>query len=200
MQAKLGTHFKTFLELTELPQQDFDNLEKLAQSWNYSTYPNMLKDFLYKFIYNRLLINTRLYHIVTDETVSRECTFCVASKSLPAPEETFKHLFWYCPITAHLRNKFFETLAPELQHLPEQQKKLFWYTGIYEHEYPPLINIARSVFLLAIWEMHQKRKFSHGQHLKSTTFMSFLKLKRTLHLPDPESETVTFTSQDAGTK
>ena len=96
--------------------------------------------------------------MATNEQVYRSCTFCTESKNLPAPEESFKHLFWDCPTTSNLLGHVAEALLPEILLLPDYDKQRFWMTGLDTlHPAPQLVNIIRSVALYCIWEMHQKK-------------------------------------------
>ncbi len=85
MESKLSRTFKKFLELTNIPVQDKENLKKIGNSWNYSTYPNKLKDFFYKFIFNKLILNTRLSHMRPMDRIDRSCTLCKQTKNSPTP-------------------------------------------------------------------------------------------------------------------
>ena len=90
--------------------------------------PSKIKDFLFKFIHNKLPTNTRLLHM-TDEQIDRACTFCSATKQLPAPEEKFEHLFWHCPSTQYF-SEMINEIIPEIQNFTHEQKKkilLYWH-------------------------------------------------------------------------
>ena len=154
---KIKNTFKNLFEICQIPTPETDDLKKIGLSWNYGTYPNKLKYFLFQFVYNRLKTNTRLSHSARGEPVDRACTFCTADKNLPAPEETFRHLFWDCPSVDNLKNQFFETIFPEMQDEQHQTQILFWFTGLYNRPYPALLNVARSTFLYNVWEMHKKK-------------------------------------------
>ncbi len=55
--------------------------------------------------------------------VNRACTFCRIARDLPAPEETFVHLFWDCPQTQKHINNYFELFFPEYNDKSEHEKK-----------------------------------------------------------------------------
>ncbi len=113
--------------------------------------------------YNRLTIKNRLSHILQGTPVDRSCTFCSIRKNLPAPEENFIHLFWYCETTSGLLSKLTEKLIPELMRLLDPERKLFILTGISPVQFPLIIQMTRKIFLYLIWEMHQKNKVWHWE-------------------------------------
>ncbi len=110
------------------------------------------------------------------DEIDRSCTFCKLKKILPPPEETFKHLFWDCPVTTDLTSKFFEKITPEFEHLPENEKLLFWFTGLHLNAYPPLLNIARCIFLYTLWDMHNRKCVLGWTTFKKNFFFEFFKI------------------------
>ncbi len=157
----LPNHARTFLRLNEITLEDesINHIKKWLGDWNSSWYPTKIKkNFILKFISNKLPVNVRLAHMVPGVHIDRSCTFCNIAKRLPAPEETFSHLFWDCPTTQTYVNLFVETIAPETQELTRESQKTFWLTGISNLPLPPLYNIARNTMLYCIWETHLAKK------------------------------------------
>ena len=155
---KLPTTLNTFFALIDTPIPDQDNLKKVASKWQQSLLPNRIKDFYYKFTYNKLPINTRLSHMLPNSVIDRACTFCSLCKILPAPEETFVHLFWHCTITQQIYQHITAQYIPELGNLNAEEKKNFFFTGINRNSFPLITDILRITTLFQIWEMHQKKK------------------------------------------
>jgi hypothetical protein len=102
-----------------------DNFKIVIQTWNFFSYPNTFREFLFKFYHNRLPVNSRLSHF-TDS--GKSCTFCnIISRGLgPVNDETFTHLFLHCPSTVKVHEEVERTLF-ELD--PDQTKKRWLGTG-----------------------------------------------------------------------
>ena len=81
------------------------NIKNYFKIWTLSFLSNDLKTFYFKMTSNSLGVGSRVAHFnpLTDPT----CTFCRLKKMLPAPLETFEHLFVFCPITNTIVEKFF---------------------------------------------------------------------------------------------
>ncbi len=170
LERKAGVKTKVvnnFLKVVGIADPEIDNkaLCIFVGGWNDSCLPSRIKDFLFKFNSNKLPVNTRLTHMAPNAEIDRACTFCKLSRTLPAPEETFVHLFWDCPSTKTLIYRFFEKNFPEIMNESENCKKLFWLTGISTIS-QRLHNISRIAHLYCIWNLHTKRKLSSWQTLK----------------------------------
>ena len=135
-------------------------------SWQLSCLPNRLKDFTFNLIYNKLAVRNRLSHMVIDNTIDRACTFCTIAKQLPAPEETFTHLFWDCTTARILLNKLITNFIPELTTLGDNELKSFMLTGIAPTRYPTITHATRVTYLYLIWDMHQKNRIWQWETFK----------------------------------
>ena len=155
---KLPVTFSTFFRLTNIELPALDLLKKMAATWQLPALPNRIKDFYYKFLYNKLPINTRLSHMLQNTPVDRSCTFCTITKTLPAPEETFAHTFWHCPTTQNIYINVTQHFIPELEQYNEDDAKKFFLTGNNNNSFPLIVEILRLTTLYQIWEMHQKKK------------------------------------------
>jgi hypothetical protein len=72
--------------------------------WHTYSFPNRFKVFLFKFYNNLLGTGSRVSHFNPNAEVS--CSFCVKSLKLPAPIETFSHIFYDCPCVFEIVDKF----------------------------------------------------------------------------------------------
>ena len=63
--------------------------------WNTYRFPNRLKIFTFKFYNNLLGTGNRVVHF--NPTAEIWCVFCYNKPSLPAPIESFSHVFFDCP-------------------------------------------------------------------------------------------------------
>jgi hypothetical protein len=100
---------------------------KVLELWNCNFVENRQRDFLYKFVSNRLSLNARLEHY--NIAVNGSCTICVINGANPAPRESFTHLFYDCEYTNDIRNKADREFWPEIV-LNGDLRKLFWLCGI----------------------------------------------------------------------
>jgi hypothetical protein len=66
----------------------------LLSLWRKNFVSRDLSDFIFKLNNNCLGLNSRVAHFVAD--YSAACTFCTLRNILPAPKETFEHLFFFC--------------------------------------------------------------------------------------------------------
>ena len=136
----------------------YDQQGKILGYWNTSYLPSRIKDFLLKFTFGKLAINTRLSHMAPENTIDRACTFCKVARRLPAPEETFGHLFWDCNTTSEMYEKFYSQVAPELVQLTDAEQKKFWILGTAPIFLPEIYFTARAVLLYCLWDFHNKKK------------------------------------------
>jgi exonuclease III len=100
---------KSFFRITEL-QADTHADGKFFGFWNEPFLSNRAREFVFKYVYNQLPINTRLSHFVPNR--SRNCTFCERGQVNPIPEETFIHLFVDCPTTSAIHNWYCSKYFP----------------------------------------------------------------------------------------
>jgi hypothetical protein len=104
------------------------NLKAMLGSWNFSGQSNLMREFLYKFFYNQLGLNTRVSHFVAN--FPRHCTLCsVARVPAPIPDETFKHLFFECPTARNLQSLLVRKHFPQLHPATDQELLKFWFMG-----------------------------------------------------------------------
>ncbi len=165
-QKKLPNYFRTFFRITGLDMPETEQLKHFSMSWQMTCLPNRLKDFTFQLIYNKLAVRNRLSHMVVDNPIDRACTFCTIAKQLPAPEETFIHLFWDCTTTSVLLNKLISNFIPELNALGDNELKSFVLTGLAQTRYPIITQVTRIIFLYLIWDMHQKKGYGTGKPSK----------------------------------
>jgi hypothetical protein len=77
--------------------------------WSLPFLANDFREFLYKYFYNKLGINSRTFHFGGE---TKNCTFCtiVVRGMGPVPKESFKHLFFECPPVTYCREQIFNTI------------------------------------------------------------------------------------------
>jgi len=177
-QRKLAKIQQSFLRTVNLPEEAYT--QDPARLWFTTLYTNRQREFLFKFYNNRLMVGTRMSHVL--EQYDRSCTFCVAKGLLPAPEETFDHLFWSCPYTGDMIDRFLESYIPEIAAAPEIAKKNFLILGknIGAANNPGIVSLAASIFLYTIWEYRKHKKAPGWQTFLLAYSFEFEKLAKKL--------------------
>ena len=140
------SHVRTFHRLIDCEPVSAVNIRWIQKSWSFYFLPNKLREFILKFNGNLLGINTRVSHFAE---VNRACTFCAKNNVVPAPDESFKHLFLLCPVTNRillyfLDNFFMDLVPPDAEHF-----KKFWFLHLTSND---LCN--RNVFFsIVLWSI-----------------------------------------------
>ena len=150
------TPVKTFFRVSNIPVLPDCVLTFWASSWNQNFMLNNVRDFIFKFNYNYLSINTRLSHFV--EGQSRLCSLCLASSVANPGEENFSHLFFDCQFTNGIYDKLYVEFLSDLN-LSLPDRRVFFFTGIVTnlgHNYF-LENFIRCTQFL-IWKAKIKRR------------------------------------------
>jgi hypothetical protein len=125
--------------------------------WSTTHINNRFKDFLFKFYSNRLSVGSRLGHF--NRGYDESCTFCKLSNLLPAPRETFEHLFFECNRVSTIHAMANRTLWPELNQ-DSCKKKSFWMLGSSLDEFIPnnkFLQLTVCSINLYIWECKIKK-------------------------------------------
>jgi hypothetical protein len=78
---------------------------KVNGLWGFSFFTNDIRIFLFKMHTNILGLNNRVGHFIRNH--SPICTFCRIFARNDANDESTLHLFYDCPTTESVRNKFF---------------------------------------------------------------------------------------------
>jgi len=75
------------------------------KGWNIYCFPNRFKVFVFKYYNNILGTANRVAHFNYDTDPS--CIFCKINLNLPAPAESFAHIFFDCPQVYNAIEKFY---------------------------------------------------------------------------------------------
>jgi hypothetical protein len=87
---------KTFLRLIDCEPPPDIRIKSLFCGWNKTVFSSRINMFKFKFYNNRLGTNNRISHF--NREVDAGCTFCNLAGPRPVPVESFKHIFFDCPI------------------------------------------------------------------------------------------------------
>jgi len=83
---------KTFFRLTSISKDDIVSFDKNIGLWSLYFLPNKIKELIFKFYNNCLVLNSRIGNFLD---VSKNCTFCELSGGIQH-EESFRHFFLEC--------------------------------------------------------------------------------------------------------
>jgi hypothetical protein len=177
MSGRQNRRVNTFFDLVNIQKPDKLIIAHLMKEWSMNFYPTPLRDFIFKFRFNILGLNTRVAHF--NQNVNRACTFCAALPDLVpvrahnrppvVPDESFSHLFFDCPII----NRVLMTFNIEfLNNLDVQNLKKFVFTGILPNMTIPnrfLMIIASSINYYT-WQCKLQKKSPSIEGLKNDLF------------------------------
>ena len=156
----------TYYRLTGLLIEDEDSLRFFYSSWNCSTVPGLMREFMFRFLNNSLAINTRVSHYV--ENVDRSCTFCKIKNVRPIHEESFIHLFYECETTAKAMGDFINEYLPEFINNTSFRKKHFFLA--FKQNNAELDNVfiywGKWTLLYLIWDCKLKKRQCTWQSMK----------------------------------
>jgi hypothetical protein len=129
--------------------------------WSKGYANNRLKEFLFKFSHNLLGVNSRVAHF--NANVNASCTFCTLENRIPAPEETFTHLFFECPTTDNIHRSTGDRWLGGLVIGDEPTRKRLWLLGEYttgagENKTNEFLKNIIGVSQWYIWECKLKKK------------------------------------------
>jgi hypothetical protein len=175
MSGRQNRRINTFFNLINIPKPDKLFIAHLLKEWSMNFYPTQLRDFIFKFRFNILGLNTRVAHF--NQNVNRACTFCAGTPDprpapvrLPVlPDESFSHLFFDCPITNRVLRSFNNEF---LNNLDDQNLKKFVFTGILPNSQTPnrfLMTIATSINYYT-WQCKLQKKSPSIEGLKNDLF------------------------------
>jgi hypothetical protein len=173
MSGRQNRRVNTFFNLINIQKPDKLFIEHLLKEWSMNYYPTPLRDFIFKFRFNILGLNTRVAHF--NHNVNRACMFCAA---LPDPEpvrppvlpdESFVHLFFDCPVI----NRVLMTFNIEfLNNLDVQNLNKFVFTGILPNMLTPnrFLMIIASTINYYTWQCKLQKKSPSIEGLKNDLF------------------------------
>jgi len=133
--------------------------------------PNNFREFIFKFFNNYLAVNTRLSHFAVEQ--SRDCTFCTLKNT--RVDETFVHLFFYCPTVCELQIRFTnEFFDGRIQGLAAVKFWLCWLYG--EEKFNFFIASCIAAFQFTVWEYKIRKRLPTFYAIKLDIFSILNKL------------------------
>ncbi len=138
----------TFSRITNTVLPNNDAFGAMVSLWSKNGFNTRNKTFLFKFYNNILGLNTRVSHF--DNSVDRRCTICkinqlsnsigtkmntvpVPANPVPAPiaDESFKHMFFDCPIVKKLHDQFLNKYFTGMTFASDIERACFFSTVRY---------------------------------------------------------------------
>ena len=143
-----------------MEKPDVTQLGRMHCMWSFNFLAIRTREFIFKFYNNSLGLNTRISNFV--ENIDRSCAFCTAGAILPAWEESFCHLFFYCSVTKKIQDEFLQRHFPvlALRLVNEDDKKKLWFEFRDKDDinYNLLLSVTLCIFQSTIWEFKLKKK------------------------------------------
>jgi len=115
----------TFCVLTDTQVPEPDHLGKILGLWNRSFLQNEVREFLFKEHNNCLALNNRTAHFIAN--ANDKCSFCKILNPDTAQKESFRHLFFDCPVTRTALNGFLLISRIRVRGNNPSLKTIFWY-------------------------------------------------------------------------
>jgi hypothetical protein len=147
------TQVKTFLQLIDCPEPCTVRLRNIYSNWNKYYLNSNVRAFLFKYYNNILGINSRVAHFNPD--IDCACTFCSLAGHLPAPKETFVHLFFDCTVTNNVVNRIWETYIQGV----EINKIIYFLANHSENEiHNGFLGLFLDILRFHIWQAKLEKK------------------------------------------
>jgi hypothetical protein len=143
---KKNVQFKSFCKATNSNCNSEKRIKSNISIWNTYFFPNRFRVFLFKFHNNLLGTGNRVFHFNPDGNV--QCNFCVKNLCLPAPVESFEHVFFNCPYVNKIITDFLNKFV-----IPTVDKNEFFHSNLSEHEFEnKSLSIVLSALRYSIWQ------------------------------------------------
>jgi len=147
-----NTQFKSFCKTTGTENVCAKRVKGNISSWNGFFMSNRLRVFLFKFYNNLLGVGSRLVHFNRNADV--QCFFCVRNNNLPAPIESFSHIFFDCPFVMKIITRFSDTYFNF-----EVTRNNFFHGTISENEREnKAISVLLDVLRYSIWQFRLNKQ------------------------------------------
>jgi hypothetical protein len=150
---------KNFLHICSLENDtDPGQRNSFLDLWNHHFLQNRQRDFMFKYVHNLLGVNARVAKF--NNNVNASCTPCTLERKIPAPQESFSHLFYECSVTDKIRLKCDEIWWPGLN-VTEAKRRYFWLA--LNHTFSlgncnKFLQIATFTVQFYIWECKLKKQ------------------------------------------
>jgi exonuclease III len=146
----------------------------INKSWNNTHLSNELRTFIFKLNNNTLPVNTILSHFVRG--VNRNCTFCDLNLVPVEEDENILHLFFDCPTSETLREKFFKWITSD-NNFSVTRREFFGIFRNHNNYVNVVLETAKYVFLKFVWDCKIRKCLPSFSFLKDNTAYEFLTMR-----------------------
>ena len=137
------------------------------KTWNHSFLPVSIRESFFKFLNNKLFLNANIAHF--DEQADPACTFCKATRMLPAEKETYKHLFYNCTVTSNITINYFNKFFDGTRYNWEPKYILLGAKEILPEAIQLVINVEIATYIHFILEHRKNNKVPLLRNLEAQT-------------------------------
>ena len=147
----------SFQNLSETGPPPLETLENCLGAWYRSSLQNNMREFLFKFRNNQLPLNNRVN--AYDDNADPRCSFCRIVDNQSTTRESFKHLFYECPVTSNLLGHFVQKFVPVPRMDTVNFKNMYWYGTFPENQHAekPILFIM-DCFRFTLWSFKTRRR------------------------------------------
>jgi hypothetical protein len=170
----------TFYGLIDLPVPVRKILSPCLKLWTHSFIGNDLREFSFKCRNNYLSLNNR--RAAYDPDVNPACTFCRIRDPDTETRESFKHIFFTCPVSSQFVNVIVRDCFP-LPRLTVAQVCEFFWNGYLDgkDDIQFLLNFFWETFRYVVYRYKLRRKIPNVVMIKNEIFFI---IKTTLYCKD----------------
>jgi hypothetical protein len=155
----------TFCVLTDTQVPNPAHLGKVLGLWNRSFLQNEMREFLFKEHNNCLGLNNRTVHFLAN--TNDKCSFCRIINPETTQKESFRHLFFDCPITRTALYGFIHLSRLQIQRNDPNLKNIFWYGKTNTTECTDLLLIFE-IFRYCIWKCKLRKTIPRSLDITDT--------------------------------
>jgi hypothetical protein len=129
---------------------NFETARILNTQWTRGYFSPAQRAFFYKLHNNILGINTRLSHFIRE--IDRNCEFCNITQVAEQDDETILHLFYNCPTTENLRERYFtEILGRDIG-----RQEFFGIPDFNRGSTVAIVKVVALLFMFYVWESKKR--------------------------------------------
>ena len=144
-------------------------------TWNYSIWPVKISSFIYQLFHNSLPVAARLgnrYRNVPDTEIDERCFWCTINNFNVPGRETFGHVYFECPTTSEVLEKFC-TKYVDATYNETERRTLIFFGMDKDQKVDNIWQIVGLLLLYCIWEGKIRRRAISYLTIESNLFFFF---------------------------
>jgi hypothetical protein len=158
----------SFCHIVDIPIPSEIIAKNFVSGWNCSFLDNNFRDFIFKCHNNLLKTGDRLSHILTNYNDS--CFLCRNLVSSTEWRETFRHIFWDCPVTSNILKRFNAHFKIIPTDNTTKFNKLYWF-GDRNDQLDKCALLLYDIFRYQLWCMKQRKIYDLQSIIDNTVNM-----------------------------